>query len=100
VDPVLKTGGVVHHNSADKGTWHRIESIIPGIFIQLHANLSISEKSQLFGKCSHLKILDIIGYSNNYFAETPRTPNPKIWESRHPQTPRFDAYGSGLHPKF
>ena len=45
MDPGLKTGG--HKNSTDGGTWHRIEGIITGIFIELYTNLPISEKSPL-----------------------------------------------------
>ena len=44
-------------------------------------------ESQHLGKCLHLIFLYIIGHNNKYFMETPRPPNPKIWEI----TTRIDA---------
>ena len=47
-------------------------------------------KSHLFGKCSHLIFLYILGYNN--ISWRPDDPHPNIW-GRDPITPMIDAYG-------
>src|SRR6218665_3911209 len=55
-------------------------------YLQIYLFMKITS----FGKCSHFKILCIIGYSN--ISWRPHNPHTKIWGSRTPNPLRIDAY--------